>query len=72
MTQLVGMAPLLYCNACGREVEISRSMGAKYAVCSAECVREMRWRETLSILRKPYRLDPESELAAMAKRLDQP
>lgn len=53
--------PMLRCNACGREVPIRASMGREYKVCSAECVREMQWRRTLMILRKPYTPSPETE-----------
>jgi hypothetical protein len=54
--------PMIFCNACGAEVEIDKSMGGNflgYRVCSPRCVREARWRDTLLIMKKPYRQDPE-------------
>lgn len=56
------MKPTIFCNACGGEVEIEKSMGGSflgYRVCSPECAREARWRDTLHIMRKDYRPDPE-------------
>lgn len=54
----------LFCNACGKEMFCVpfNAMGGKflgYRVCSSKCVREMRWRETLSIMGKEYYTDPE-------------
>ncbi len=57
-----GNKPKIFCNACGLEVDIDKSMGGSflgYRVCSPKCVREARWRDTLSNLRKEYRPDPE-------------
>jgi hypothetical protein len=54
--------PKIFCNACGREVDIDKSCGGSflgYRVCSPRCVREARWRDTLSNLKKEYRPDPE-------------
>jgi len=34
-------------------------MGSKFKVCSRVCLREIRWRETLSIMGKEYCPDPE-------------
>jgi len=54
--------PTIFCNACGREVEIGKSCGGSflgYRVCSPRCVREARWRDTLSNMQKDYRPDPE-------------
>jgi len=33
-------------------------MGRTWRCCSLECVREMQWRETLSIMGKQYEPDP--------------
>lgn len=57
-------APSIFCNVCGKEVTIAKSMGGKflgYRVCSAKCCREARWRDTLHIMRKDYYpdLDPQ-------------
>ncbi len=60
-------APTLYCNACGREVPLKNVMGREYRVCSMECVREMNWRQTLHIMRKPY--EPSPETVAWAKKV---
>ena len=57
----------LCCNACGRVIPIKRSMGREFRVCSPECIREMNWRHTLSILGKPY--EPSPETIAWAKRV---
>lgn len=53
-----------YCNACGKELfcTINQMMGGKFLggkVCSPTCVREFRWRETLSIMGTEYYPDPE-------------
>jgi len=54
----------IFCNACGVEMfkEIPRVIGgySGFKVCSQACIREMRWREALSILGNEYRPDPES------------
>jgi hypothetical protein len=52
--------PTLHCNACGREIPVKRSMGREFRCCSIECVREMNWRHTLSIMGEPYRESPET------------
>lgn len=53
-----------FCNCCGKEmfVTCTQVMGSKFLgwrVCSSACVREIRWRETLSIMGKEYYPDPE-------------
>jgi hypothetical protein len=49
----------IFCNACGKEMHrILPGMGKTYKVCTVECLREMQWREVLSIMGKPYRPDP--------------
>jgi len=43
-------------------VTCTQVMGSKFLgwrVCSSACVREIRWRETLSIMGKEYYPDPE-------------
>lgn len=35
-------------------IEIHKVYGRNFRVCSIECVKEMQWRETLSIMNKPY------------------
>lgn len=49
-----------YCNACGsrQDSPTPSAMGRHWKVCSMECVREMNWRETLSIMNKPYYPQP--------------
>ncbi|OGM09292.1 hypothetical protein A2Z67_05115 [Candidatus Woesebacteria bacterium RBG_13_36_22] len=46
----------LYCNVCGHKmlVEIPNQMGRNCKVCSSKCLDEFQWRETLSIMGKPY------------------
>lgn len=53
----------IFCNCCGLEMfeEIPRVMGGQYfgfKICSKKCAKEMRWRETLSIMNKEYYPDP--------------
>jgi hypothetical protein len=55
-----------FCNCCGKEMlcNINQMMGGKFLgfrVCSSKCVREIRWRETLSIMGKEYYPDPTAE-----------
>jgi len=49
---------VIYCNACGKkmEEEIPKVIGgiSGFKVCGFDCMREMRWRETLSIMNRPY------------------
>ncbi len=47
----------LFCNICGKEmlVEIPTCPGRGCKVCSKECLSEFLWRETLSIMGKPYK-----------------
>ena len=40
-------------------MEYPKVFGGKYKVCSPECIREIRWRESLSIMNEEYRQDPE-------------
>ena len=45
-----------FCNNCGKEQfsEIPKSLGSTHKCCSMDCVREINWKETLSILGKEY------------------
>lgn len=52
-------APSFFCNTCGMRADISTMYGREFKVCSRECLREAQWRTTLSVLREPYRPDPE-------------
>lgn len=52
-----------FCNCCGKELFVTCCdlLGGKYLgykVCSMECVREIQWRDTLSIMNKEYYPDP--------------
>lgn len=52
-----------FCNCCGKELFCACTdlMGGSFLgwkVCSIECVREIRWRDTLSIMNKEYYPDP--------------
>jgi hypothetical protein len=51
----------IYCNACGQRmfVEIPRVIGRDFKCCCIECLKEIQWRETLSILGKEY--EPKKE-----------
>lgn len=50
-----------FCNICGQEqfsvINANQYVGAM--LCSMECNREFRWRQTLSIMGKDYKPDPE-------------
>jgi hypothetical protein len=35
-------------------IELPNVLGKDYKCCSMDCVREMQWRETLSIMGKEY------------------
>ncbi len=50
----------IYCNACGAEMNkaFPYVYGQHFKVCSQKCMREIRWRETLSIMGEPYKPDP--------------
>lgn len=47
---------LVYCNCCGKElhIEIPKMFGRDFKCCSMNCINEMKFRETLSILGKEY------------------
>ena len=47
---------VIYCNACGAklEMELPNVIGREFRCCSPECVKEMEWRATLSILGVEY------------------
>lgn len=53
-----------FCNACGKEMFCiwGSMMGGgptlKWRVCSIKCIREIRYRETLSIMGLEYTPDP--------------
>ena len=53
---------LIYCNCCGNAMyeEIPKVIGKEFKCCSMECVKEMQWREALSILGKEYRPQEET------------
>lgn len=38
-------------------IALPRAVGRDYKCCSMNCVQEMKWRETLSIMGKEYYLD---------------
>lgn len=53
----------VFCNCCGKELFTQLPSGLMggmtgYKVCSPSCIREMRWREVLSIMNKEYYPDP--------------
>ena len=50
----------IFCNCCGREMftELPNVFGIKFRVCSKSCIREMQWRDTLSVMGKEYYPDP--------------
>lgn len=46
----------IFCNACGVEMNelFPRVIGREFKVCSVACHEEIKWREVLSIMGKPY------------------
>lgn len=56
-----------YCNCCGKRMHTSPcnamigGFQLGYKVCSSECSREMRWRDTLSMMGKEYYPQPEEK-----------
>lgn len=55
----------IFCNTCGKGmlIEFPKIIGQNFKVCSSECFKEIKWRETLSNLGsayKPYH-DPSKE-----------
>ena len=50
----------LYCNLCGKEMFVAIAQIGNFdgRFCSIECLREFKWRETLSIMGKDYYPDP--------------
>jgi hypothetical protein len=50
---------MIFCNACGRAIFCTLPIiGETYKVCSTECLREIKWRESLSIMGENYYPDP--------------
>jgi hypothetical protein len=47
---------IIYCNNCGAQmnVAIPQAIGTTFKVCSMECLREYKWKETLSIMNQEY------------------
>lgn len=45
-----------FCTCCGKEMltPCTQAMGREWKTCSIDCVREIQWRETLSIMGKEY------------------
>lgn len=54
-----------FCMACGVElqIEIGKLYGGK--TCGRACFREFQWRETLSIMGKEYKPDPDPERTSL-------
>jgi hypothetical protein len=59
-----------FCNCCGKEKETipHAAIGRKWRVCSMTCFREMEWRDTLSMLGKPYTPQPRTQLIENARK----
>jgi hypothetical protein len=50
-----------FCNCCGKEMfsALTNAIGGKYLgyrVCSKECLKEIRWRDTLCIMNVEYKI----------------
>jgi hypothetical protein len=49
---------VFFCNACGARTLIDKSLmtvyGREWRCCSMECVDEIKWRDTLAMMDKPY------------------
>ncbi len=56
-----------FCNNCGRKMfsppagAFLGGFGTHYSVCTIECSREMRWKDTLSMMGKEYYPQPEEK-----------
>lgn len=52
----------IFCNTCGKGmlIEFPKIFGATFKVCSSECFKEIKWRETLSNLGSAYKPCPDS------------
>lgn len=52
----------IFCNTCGKGmfIEFPRIFGTNFKVCSSECFKEIKWRETLSNLGSVYKPHPDS------------
>lgn len=49
----------IFCNACGKEQnKILPGIGKDYKVCSIRCLKEMQYRQMLSMLAKEYHDPP--------------
>jgi hypothetical protein len=46
----------IFCNACGKEIfiEFPKIIGREFKCCSMDCLSEMKWRETISIMNSEY------------------
>ena len=60
LTDMLYSQQKCYCNACGfvMHIQLPNVIGNKWRVCSLTCLREMEWRETLSIMGSEYYPDP--------------
>jgi hypothetical protein len=54
------------CCICAQPMDWRHRYGREAACCSKDCYREFEWRNTLSILGKPYTIDP--QLVAWAEK----
>ena len=52
-----------YCRVCGTWAVPAYEGPYAHGVCTMACYDEWRWRETLKIMRKPYRRREASEVA---------
>ena len=52
----------IFCNTCGKGmlVEFPKIIGTNFKVCSSECLSEIKWRLSLSILGSAYESRPDS------------
>ena len=56
---------IFYCRGCGvkMNIHINQIYSYRATVCGLECGREVKWRETLSIMNKEY--SPKKENTAL-------
>ena len=58
--QMIYSKQKIFCNACGIEIlsEFPKIIGRQFKVCSMKCLKEIEWRNTLSIINQEYHEEP--------------
>jgi hypothetical protein len=58
----------VHCPICRCEFDGMRPYGREAHCCSRECYKEWEWRQTLAIMNKPYKPQPDIEPADSKQR----